>query len=102
VGLVSCAINISTKDDEQVATGLGYIVHVLLLTSKYLEVCILEHYVVFFFLIFYGLVYCCFLRGSMPIVILWYMFVIFLVCLCTCDVAHAVLFDHLLTTPPLL
>jgi hypothetical protein len=49
VGLVSCAINISTKDDEQVATGLGYIVHVLLLTSKYLEVCILEHYVVFFF-----------------------------------------------------
>jgi hypothetical protein len=30
---------ISLKDDEQVSTALGYIVHILLLTSKYLQVC---------------------------------------------------------------
>lgn len=28
----------SLKDDEQISTALGYIVHILLLTSKYLQV----------------------------------------------------------------
>ena len=28
-----------SKDEEHVAAGLGYVVHLLLLLSKYLEVC---------------------------------------------------------------
>lgn len=34
-------LNAPAKDDEAVASGLGYVVHLLLLVSKYLEVRVL-------------------------------------------------------------
>lgn len=33
-----CVVECSFKDDEHVAAGLGYVVHMLVLLSKYLEV----------------------------------------------------------------
>jgi hypothetical protein len=32
-------IDTSLKDDEQISTALGYVVHLLALASKYLQVC---------------------------------------------------------------